>query len=146
MTWTVHDLGGIDLLDTSAYYVEITSNPPEERIEERYVPLNSGSGARLAQFMVAEAPAILDVICVGTSRLEADENRDALQDVIDDAINGSVVTYSYQEDASQPEPTSWRIIGGKVRARWRTGENEEIFSVGGRYFSLARVLLTLSKA
>lgn len=149
MPWVTHTLGGIDLLFTnpasSDYLVEDTSNPPEEEDGSEYEVLNGGSGARLTSFSIGKAPHILDIICIGDDRGEADEKRQALQDKLDLAIGGAVVLYEYKEDDSQPEATQWRVLGGIVRPRWRTSQNEQIFALAGRAVSLAKVVMNLSK-
>lgn len=149
MGWVVHSLGGISLLFTdpltSTYMVEDMDEPPEEEIGDEYANLNNGAGARLSKFSVGKAPFGFSVICLGSDQGVADEARDALQDKITLAMGGTVVTYEYQEDATQPEPISWRVLGGRVRHRWHSGKGEQIFGIYGRYTALARVTLNLSK-
>lgn len=146
MPWTVHTLGSVDLLVEDDYFVEDTGNPPEERVGDGYVDLNDGPGARLAFFTVGEAPFSLDVICLGETQTDADEKRETLRDQVDSAINGTILTYEYQMDVSQPEPVQWRVIGGRVKDRWRTGQgSEQIFALRGFYVALCKVDLFLSK-
>lgn len=150
MAWVQHTLGSLDLLftdpATSTYFVEDMGEPPEDEIGDSYVNLNDGAGARMAGFVVGKAPLTLDIICLGDDQQAADDARDALQDQIDAAMGGSVITYEYQTDASQPEPVMWRILGGRVRPRWHTGQgNEQIFALAGRSIALAKVVLNLSR-
>lgn len=147
--WVVHSLGGISLLFTdvasSTYLVEDIANPPEEKINEEYVDLGDGAGARLSAFSISEAPHTLDVICLGSDQAAADAARQALQAKIDLAIGGVDVSYEYQLDPSQPEPSSWKVVGGRVRERWLDSENVHLIGLAGRYVACAKVYLTLSK-
>lgn len=148
--WVVHSLNGIDLLyddpATSTYFVEDTAEPPEQRIDEAFVAIGSGSsGVRVQYYNELEAPHSIDVIGVGATVGEAEAALAALQTQCDMAINGYDVTYEYQLDSTS-SLVSWRVLRGKLRPRWHTAEEHVvIFGLAGRAISLGKLDLILSK-
>lgn len=148
MAWVSHTLGSLNFNYTNPatdmYFVEDIANPPEEQIDEEYIALQSGAGARLARFSVGDAPLTLDVTCRGATKGDAEAAREAIRAEIDAAVNGTAKVWAYQEDATAPVH-SWNIQGGRVIDRWRPSSGEQYFSLDGLPIAFARVVLHLSK-
>lgn len=149
MPWVAHNLGSLSLLntgwDTTPYICEDAGSPPEEEFNAEYRYLGMGAGVRLANFHIGKAPSVLWLWGVGDDQGEADERRQAIQDQIDLALGGTVVTYQYQVDASAPM-YSWRIAGGIMVPQWHDSQGQQVFGLpNGRFISIGKVNLDLSK-
>lgn len=153
MTWIVWQLGDLDLRwqgpDASSYFVDESSSDPEPNRQEEYVPLRSADGAVLASSIEAETPVTLNIFALGSTLAEAKANRLALAQVLVDARNsratGDVVPYQIQEDASEDEPESWRVIGGKLREVRQFGGTGRVLGLAGKYVAPAILTLALSR-
>jgi hypothetical protein len=145
--WTSHDLAGIDLLDDTAYLVDESSTDPDPKQTDEYTGLRASDGARLTFDEEAETVQILNVICVGTTLAIAKANRQAIDDVLTAAraSDGQTYTYSFQEDVSEPEPDTWYLIGGRLKAVTQFSGSGRIFGAGNLWVAPAIVSLGLSK-
>jgi hypothetical protein len=145
MPWVQHDLGGIDLLDDTAYLIDESSGDPEPKVNDEYQPLRSSDGARLSFDQEAEYIQTLVVICVGDTLGEAQDRRQDLVNTLQSARNsdGQTLTYSFQEDATAAL-SEWWLVGGRCKFVLKIG-GVQLFGAGGRYVAGASVTLGLSK-
>lgn len=150
MSFIVLSLGALDLteqsLATATYFVDRQQGDIAWRREQEFVPLRASSGARISYHNEGEGDLTLAVMSLGDTFDQAKAARAAIDTELIAALNGTLKTYS-EQDENEGAARTYRIVGGEMQevSEWPGKSWVSGFS-NGRYIACAVVKLKLSKS